>query len=40
VLLISDPKALDAALEAAGAWLVKEDLAGEIGIVVTVLPEP
>ena len=40
VLLISDPKALDAALEAAGAWLVREDLAGEIGIVVTMLPEP
>jgi hypothetical protein len=40
VLLISDPTALDAALDAAGAWLVKEDLAGEIGIVVTVLPEP
>ncbi len=40
VLLISDPKALEAALDAAGAWLVREDLAGEIGIVVTALPEP
>jgi hypothetical protein len=40
VLLISDPKELDAAVEAAGAWLVAGDHAGEIAILVSAVPVP
>jgi hypothetical protein len=40
VLLISDAKELDAAVEAAGAWLVAGDRAGEIAILVTAVPVP
>jgi hypothetical protein len=39
VLLITDETARDAAVEAAGAWLVAKNYAGEIDVLVTKLPE-
>lgn len=39
VLLITDESARDAAVEAAGAWLVAKNYAGEIDVLVTELPD-
>ena len=39
VLLITDESARDAAVEAAGNWLVAKNYAGEIDVLVTELPE-
>jgi hypothetical protein len=39
VLLITEEDARDAAVEAAGAWLVAKNYSGEIDVLVTVLPK-
>jgi len=38
-VMLSDPKELDAASRAIGDWLVQADLAGEIDLVVTGIPQ-
>ena len=39
VVMLSDPQELDAASRTLGDWLVREDLAGEIDLVVTPIPQ-
>ena len=38
-LMISDPNELEPAVRAVGEWMVREDRAGEIDIVVSAIPQ-
>ena len=39
VVMLSDPRQLDAAVRVVGEWLVQGDLAGEIDLIVTPIPQ-